>query len=969
MIILGGEPPFTDTPEPDFGDLLVKFNELALHFEAKTVDFNKATQTSLADLNTALNTFVNTTLNAVNGHVNAQGALHGETKETIKLDKKDNFPTATIEQQKTLANVNAFVTPAGAKAAVDQIVGNFTPDIYQQNDYIWMASYFTPEAYPTVVPARVEGPRYLGPTLEVGVLFNASEVILSPVSDPSQYDTQLIYATLPTVTRAMGGVMEITNLPNSYSNGGWNSIGGMTSDGRVGLFKALGATQVHTLKDSIGLTNQHPCFLLFDAAASMAYKGVSASYQTNQSTIDLYLDFFSVNLGSVDPEITRLVDETYTVAVTTIKGETAILPVNGTPHSINMADYLSLPAGASVEIDTTTPGYRPVISLFWHDPDKEFYIHCAVPITVTYNGISRSWILRITESVLPGTLATGGQGVITPVGDRTPDAIDASLNLPTHPRFVQANDPHDLLSPIRHPGVVLRLGDVIKAVATKYGLRVKRYRTGYTGLEDFLTVIHPTVNVAEATTERYAPSQYAPFGTLPERIVPVNRGTASIQYLSYSTNPKTGQYEWRELNWTKASIIGTTTSDQRFGITLPATVYTREQASAIPDGLAITGYNGALNTSPLVFTKTNNFTGRESAKYVNGTWTLGKEITLDKQSLTALRALFPAVQARAATLNPDTVDALRLMNVQVYTVYGRFDTSGTLKAKSLILITDGLCYAEAALTDYTLNSSTKVYTPNLNPTGGLVFHPVTIQATTPTTGQRSSTTGDGIPLMYTDLYAHQPDNNTLNIAIGRPFENVYGDLSFTITGLPSSFTFTPKVINPAKLWQNTEHFDTVPDHPPVMLLTDRGVFQPSPTNSAFSNDFYEVNGTRVVNPHNPNEVGWVRIPGGSRVILKGRTYILSQSFDLKVGTTGTWYCYFVTNNGVLSTLASATKRPISTSEICFGVVENGIFTQEKSYIVLNDKIISPTRQGSAIPVLEDNGLNGINQFFYHSDVS
>lgn len=971
MIILGGEPPFIDTPEPDFGDVLVKFNELSLNVQAKTVGFSENTKASLADLNAALNTFVNTSLAAINAHINARGALHGETKATINLAKKDNFPTATIDQQRNLADVNAFVTPAGIKAAVDQVVGDLNQDNYQQNDKIWMASYFNPDVYPSVIPTRVESPRYLGREVKVGMLFNADKIILSPVSDFGKYDTQLIFTTLPTITRAMGGVAEVNNLGNAYYSGGWNSVGGMMDDGRVGLFKAIADKHLYTLKDSIGLTNQHPSFLLYNSSASMAYKGVVASYQTSGSTISLHLDFLSVNFGAVDPEIIRLVDDTYLLTRSDLSGGTTDFPANA-GYTINLASYLSLPQGATLTVDDTDPTYRPVISLFWHDQDKEFYVHAAVPVIVTNNGITRYWIVRFTDSVIPGALQAGGHGFINPVGDRTPDVIDQYLNFPQAPKFLQENNRLNFLCPIRSPGVVLGSGDVIKAASSKYGIRLKRFRTDYKGAEEFLTAIRPMAAMGAVTTERYAPSQYAPFGSLSERIIPIARGANSFQYLSYCINPRTGQYEWRELNWNKNTIIGTDTGDKRFGITLPATVYTRDQASAIPDGMSVTGFTGNINSTALVFTKTTNYIGRDSVIYSNGNVTLGKEITLDKQSLLALQAMFPAVRARAAILNPGTVDGLRVMNVQIYTIYGRFDNSGTMKQKALILFTDGLCYAEAALTDFTLNSITKIYTPNLNPTGGFNLHPVTLTATGPTTGHRQSTTGDGIPLMYTDLYAHQPDYNTLNIAISRPFEDVYGDLSFTISGFyntPGNLSFVPVGVNPARLWQNTEYFDTVVEQPPIIPITDRGVFQPATLYSDFANDYMEVNGLHVVNPNYPNEAGWVRIPGGSRVILKGRTYILTQSFDLKVPTTGTAYCYFVVNNGVFTTMVSTTKRPISTAEICFGTVTNGIFTQEKSYIVLNDKVISPTRQGSAIPVLEDDGLNGINQFFYGTDVS
>ena len=363
MIILGGEPPFIDTPDPAFGDLLIKFNEVSANFQTKTVDFSNNTKKTLTDLQTALNTFVSTTLASVNAHVTAKGALHGETKATIKLDKKDNFPTATISQQQDLVNVNAFVTPAGAKAAITKLVGDFNPADYQQNDTIWMASYFNPKVYPVVTPTRVEPPRYLMPDSEVGILFNADRIILSPESDPSQYDTQLIFTSMPTITRSLIGMEEVINLDSNYLQNGWNSVGSMMSNGKVGLFKAVADKNLYSLTDHVGLTHKRPTMLLFNKSAAVTYQGVAASYETTQSAISLFLNFFYVDLNEINPDVNRLVDTTYMLNYTPMSGVTSTIVAEGA-ITTNLSDFISGPSGMTVEIDTSDPSYRPVMSLF-----------------------------------------------------------------------------------------------------------------------------------------------------------------------------------------------------------------------------------------------------------------------------------------------------------------------------------------------------------------------------------------------------------------------------------------------------------------------------------------------------------------------------------------------------------------------------------------------------------------------------
>lgn len=62
-------------------------------------------------------------------HTNKVGAVHGETKETVGLANKDNWPMATTEQHLSGVDVNAFAHPAGLTAMVEQRL-RVNPDNY-----------------------------------------------------------------------------------------------------------------------------------------------------------------------------------------------------------------------------------------------------------------------------------------------------------------------------------------------------------------------------------------------------------------------------------------------------------------------------------------------------------------------------------------------------------------------------------------------------------------------------------------------------------------------------------------------------------------------------------------------------------------------------------------------------------------------------------------------------------------------
>jgi hypothetical protein len=258
---------------------------------------------------------------------------------------------------------------------------------------------------------------------------------------------------------------------------------------------------------------------------------------------------------------------------------------------------------------------------------------------------------------------------------------------------------------------------------------------------------------------------------------------------------------------------------------------------------------------------------------------------------------------------------------------------------------------------------------NYTNTGGIKLYQATPGNQAAVVGNRESASGDGTWMDYSDMLAAQVDANTFNIVFTRPFGNVYGDLSVAISGLT---TATPLVtrgkVNPARLYQGNDAFDTVDEIYPPILIPNKGVYQHEPTNGRFSTQMNEMGGTTKVDPFNINEAGWVRLPAGARFVVNGRTVILDKDYAVKVTTSGTSYCYLQRAGTKITALASSVLREPANNEVMFGVAVNGILTLQKNYIVMDSRVISATRHGSAIPFFADNGGQGVNQFFTRRDV-
>ncbi|MNM28178.1 hypothetical protein D3C81_386910 [compost metagenome] len=955
MIIHGGEPPVIEEPEPRFGGVIEKLNEITYSVQDQVSHFNESTREQLDSFTNGLADFITNVCGPIDAHIAAKGAQHGETRTTVGLGNKDNFRMATLAEMIALANVQAYVHPQGAKAALDAATLAFDIEDYQLNDAFHMASYYMPDEYPVVTPTVVQPPRYFSNPF-VPTLVNGDRLVASPISAAGSYQRQSIMVSGPTSTAGGSQFQEVQNLNTRYLGNNWNSVGGLTAAGKVALFKPLADKKIYEFKNNLGMTTGNLNFQLYRGYASTTYKGLVVGTAVNGQVVTIEHKFFKANLADSDPTLVELITGSYTALVTQI-GKTAFTtPANGS-HTYNLTDFVTLAAGQTLEVGGN--GAQGVATaLYWNAQDYEMYLFVSIPVILRSGGAARYFNITFVESIVPGTLVSGGSAVIRQVGVLTKDVMNADMTLAAGAKWVSPSSRWDFNNPSLFPGAVLANGELVKMSANKHGVRVKRFDTGMAGIKGWVAGAKPTIDMRETKTEVYTPSRHSPFQAIPERLIPILHDATTTQYLSFSLNRENGRFGWSELVWAASDIVSVQSGDV-FGVR-PPDVVREVDLFNMPRSLSIYVNKSGIGAGirPMAFTNDNNFTGYASLAYAGGVVTLGAKLSLSLGSLTTLRSAASRMRGNAMTANPTVTDSLRETQIQVFAV-----TSN----RALIILSDGMCYAEAAVCGFTVTGTT--FTLDFPASIGLVMKPVTTGGKTVTGTNRNSSSGDDVWMNGSDLLAVQESADVWRFAVSKPFGNIYGDLSFSVTAFTADQpTFTPGSVNPARCYSGNYQFDLVDELHPPLLIPAKGLYQYDPANDALNIRLRQVGGTGNVDPHVINEAGWVIIPAGSKVLILGRAYILSREYPLKVNASGTSYCYLIRVGNELQAVASDVLRETRNNEVLFGTAVNGILTIDHSYLVMDNHVVTPNRRGSAIPVFDDDGGQGVNKFFTRRDV-
>lgn len=963
MIIFGGEPPFIEKPEPRFGEVILRLDQMAYAVEQEVHSFNEGTKEALILFSQNLANFITEVMIPIDAHLNSVGPVHGETKSSIGLGKKDNYRTATLQEQRTLTPVLAYVTPQGAKQAfIDRNNSNpLVGGAYQQNNVLQFASYFYTNEFPVMVPTVVQPSRYFDSQAPVAMVFNDDRIVYSPGSNKAVYQTDVGFISSPTKARKAARLAEIPNLQSRMLPGGWNNIGAVTSDGKVALFKPLADKKIFAYKDNLGDPAGAKSFLLYTSYIGTAYRGLSVLPQiTDDYTLTFLHKFFHVDAFESDPTLNWAVTGAYPALFTLMGVPAAQAPLQG-GHTADIRNFITLSAGQTIKIGAEN-GVAPKVSvgLFWAARDYEIRMFVSVPVVVTGNGVTKYLALNYVVSFIPGTLVAGGSAMVTVMGTRVPDTLDSNLNPKANTQYIFTRDPFNFNDPSVLPGIVTNQGDVLRSISTKNGVRVKRFRSGFAGFAGWIAGPRPKADPRLLRTELYAPSRHSPFGPVPERIIPFTN-LNETRYLVYGLNNGTGLYRWAEVGWDSESIVGGV-AGARFGVRSPTSFTEYSKIDNFPKGLSVVAnkVSSGVGINSLVFTTQNGYKANATFGYANGVVTLGAEVNLSTVTLNRLKAGGKKVLDNAAAFNSGIPDTAREVTIQVYAI--------TLN-KAVVIISDGYSYAEGGAFSYSVANG--LFTLIFAGSAELPLQRLTPSSSALTGLNRVSKSGDGVWTAPSDMLASQVSADVYDVVITRPFGEVYGDLSFRLGAMTSdSPTCSPFAVNPARLYMGQLIIDAVDElHPPI-LIPKKGVYQVSPTTAAAASTIMaEVSGGTTLDPYEVNEAGWVRIPGGSKVVIGGTVYLLDREYPVKVRASGTSYCYLQKFGTTLMALASDTLREVSNNEVMFGTSVNGVLTVNESYIVMNRHLIRPGRRGSAIPVFEDDGALGPNKFFTQRDMS
>lgn len=962
MIIHGGEPPFVEEPNPKFGGVISRLNDLAYIIQEQTANYNDTTKTKLVEFQTNLAKFINDVVIPISAHIDKQGAVHGETKTTVGLSKKDNYRTATPAEAQNLVDVDAFVTVQGANAGVNFNTPEFNASAYQQNSVLQMASYYYPDTYPTSPPPSAPGVRYLGaPGVEnrATILFNSDRMVFSVPQDATHYARNSLFVSGPSRVSRKTQLEEIVNVNGQLGAFTWNGIAAKSTSGKFNFFKAIADKHLYEFTNGLAMTDTPTkSFLLYTSYGNTVYKGLAASVVvTGATTINVEHQTFRVNAFDTDPTLIGFVGNDYLADYATMSTN-ARAPLQQ-PHGYSVANFLDLPPGVTVTI--ATGGIPPVIGMFWNAQDYEARVFIAVRVTLTFpNGSTKDLTWRFMDSIIPGSLQPGGIGAIKTVGTYVRDTLDTNGNLLPTAQWFEPYDRNNINSPVNNPGVILGNGELVRGSATKNVLRVKRFASGFKSLKEWCVGPRPVVPTYQALTEYIVPGRHLSFTAMPDRIVPLDKTADSTTYLVYGLDPKTSKYSWQELAWPGGPIYDDLVNN-KFGIKAPVTITPRKNMWAFPLGLSTCINDGAdgVVSNALVFNRYNGYSGYQTYSFVNGALTLTNKVNLSPASLLSIQGRANDVLARAAATNPDPrLVGLREVQVQVYVLAYN---------KAVYVVSDGLGYVEAGIASYTIANGVLVLDFK---TGATPLTPITPPVTTPYGNDRKSASGDDVAITYSDLVAYRYGVDTFDIAISRVYGDVHGDVSFRVTGLASA---TPAIgaqsNNPARLYQNVSTIDAVDELFPSFAVHGVGLFTYDQSqDSKFTTTMVNLgNRSLTLDPYDHNTSGWIYIPAGLKLIVAGTGFSLFRGQSIKVNPNGVTYCYLTKSGDTLLAIGSDRVRETSNTEVLFGVATNGVLEMNRNYLVVANHLVSSSRRGSAVPYFEDDGALGPNKFFTQRD--
>lgn len=941
MIILGGVPPHIEDPKPEFGEFLSALNQFHLALSIQHGEDEKSYASFLESMQTAYQRFLLAAKNVeTTQHISAKGPQHNETKRTIHLENKDNFRMGG-DQDHINGSKNAFANPKGIKAAILQKANGIDLSNYQTNLTFPFAAIHHIDQFEKVDsdPMQVA---YFKPGV-VTMMLNGDRIVLSPQFDAGKAAPYSLF-----VSGSMKDGMDLTFqeerlVKHRYQlMRGYNTAGGVTEEGKFNIFRPLANQKIYDYPSNIA-AGENAAILLFTSFATLANKGIIAGSALVSATafkISHYAFYVNDTTNTVD----EVVGQTYLARYTTPTENGVNLPFNRT-RTLNISDFFAVGNGAQIVIDQNRP---PSITTEWRTINKELILNVTLFLNITVAGSVYRRVFSYSESVSPGTLVAGGVGAVSSVIPFVKETID-SVTAINSSKYLSVEVDRDVLD-LNQPGIITSTNLVLHAHATRNTIKVKYASSKNTLMEKLLD---PKLNESkpDQLTRTFSPVRYVTFGHAAERIIPLMNDAQNTAYLSFCLDETTGLTVYKELIWNTGTIHSI--NGNRVSIATPDAVERQDVLTSFPKALsALTTTAGGISLRSMCFTDSNNYQGYVSMTYDDGVVTLGSTLVLNERARAAMAFQLKQMEGRAKALTKYGNAVNEYPWNPVYGFHAMSDTEG------VAWFSDGVSYVEGAVVTYSVKDGEVELSINVATT-------LTVLADNPNPvkGNLRSGSGDDYLVDHCDLHIFLRAANNFEMCLTKPFSNLMGSVSFSyINGVLRALK--SKAAEP---YQDVNYIDVPNDVYPPVLLPFVGIFQDLGGHTTGTN-LTRTDSAQVFDPYLPSSTKYVIVPEGFSCILSGMAVVVNQT--LFIPYTGTNKFFYLEQSADGPAIMTYDRFQAPSHDAVLIAIDTGdVLRHNRSYIVIDNKVIGSARRGQTIPLLLDDDTEmGETNFFQYKDV-
>lgn len=929
------ERPFVETPDPRLGVVLDRLNKLSLEVEISISKKDTEVASAIGEINKLLGEFSSTLRAITTKHTNLRGAVHGETKDTIGLGKVDNYRKASTAEVNNGSNVNAWVTVGDAKKKVEEAIRGVDDTNLQKNLFINFSSYFLTDKYPrrAFTPAGsnsfFSGANNVINPKELDLLLNDDDIFyVVPTTKsltPTSSNTSTAFLTSPLVGNNFHP-RELMDLDIKELRTYGLNVGiakGIKHDNKVVnlLFRKVGETfearELNSL--STNLNNS----INFAEITSTGFGEVSGIYtevelptnNTSFSVRHVLVDVDGVENIQLKPRAGSTFSRVDIAGTTT--GATTDYRVR------NLSTYLNLQTGQVAKVNPTL--FSPKINYYWSVKGKTLVANILIPVTITGNGITKDFKLSISEEVVIPVKKTGTVIRVKELGTLAKSNVSAKLETPVN-SSLSLRDPSNALDLSYGSSVLTKEGVLIKGVYLPQGVYLKHFKLG----QDFTAreLINAQTNGELFSSNNgklmsHVSARQDAIPPLTTDIIHFDKGVQLVEGL----DKHSGTIRWM-IKYPSGALspIG--------NASVPNETISYEYKDQA------TGLRGR-KVSGMVFRERNNFTGYKDISLIDDKIVKTGKVSLSVRFKSMLNLEKSKFLNRAKLAMPNVLDSNRKADPVVIEKVFTGTGLNTITKRLFVYISDGCGYLEEFNTD-----KYSVVGDQLDIRGSLTFKRFT-----------PSIKGENTNYLNNDKYSTNSatGDSLFNDSVRVITHELSGGNNKTqFIGLAGKGSLLTRLTNNNFISTEQELLQ------PILYFKDTHVSVselPRSTWGLIPNYYYFP----LATPDNNK----FYLPEGERFVFAGETVRSKVTLSTTIPATGKGYLYIVKEGEVLSLMTSTLQREPNRYELAIATYDTGKVTFNKDYILMDDKLVSIHRKGSAIPAFaQDN----INRFFKIADI-